>query len=97
MQATQTDHALCAVSTALELRRRLGEPPHAVVASQPIAYAVCLGLHTGPVAVESLSGETPNLAIWLEYHAVPDTIFASGATMRLVHGGSGYHRGVWMA
>jgi len=78
MQATQTDQVLCAVSTALALRRRLGEPPHAVVASHPMTYAVCLGLHTGSVAVESPSGETPNLATWLQYHAVPDTIFASG-------------------
>ena len=68
---------------------------HAVVASQSMTYAVRLGLHTGLVAVASLSGEMSNLAIWLRYHAVPDTIFASGATIRLVHGGWATPRSKW--
>ena len=52
MQATQIDHALCAVSTALELRHRLGEPPacggcfpiHDVCCPPGVAYrAGCRG------------------------------------------------------
>jgi class 3 adenylate cyclase len=41
-------------------------------------------LHTGPLAVGNLTGETPNLAIWFQYQAEPNTILISAATMRLV-------------
>ncbi len=75
----QAGHAECGVSAALELCRCLGEAQ--------FAAAVRLGLHTGPVALESLTGETPNLAVWLQYQAAPNTILASGATLQLVTDG----------
>ena len=43
-----------------------------------------MGLHTGPVALENMSGDTINLAIWLQYQAQPGRLMVSAATMQLV-------------
>jgi class 3 adenylate cyclase len=55
-----------------------------------------MGMHSGPVAVDSLSsdqplaattmGETVHLAVWLQYVAAPGTLLGSEATMRLIQG-----------
>jgi DNA-binding winged helix-turn-helix (wHTH) protein len=80
----QSDHARRGLSAALTLRRRLRDAYANLEAVQQITYSVSQGLHTGPVATGNLIGETPNLAIWFQYQAEPDTILISGATMRLV-------------
>jgi class 3 adenylate cyclase len=41
-----------------------------------------MGLHTGPVALGSMSGDTVNLAVWLQYQAQPGRLLVSAATMQ---------------
>jgi class 3 adenylate cyclase len=55
-----------------------------------------MGIHTGPVVLDSLSGVQPitattmgatvQLAVWLQYIAAPGTLLTSEATMRLIQG-----------
>ena len=82
-------HARQAILAALELQRRLGEQ-HA----EPTAkLAVRMGLHTGPVAIDSIPndqriaptemGETMHLALWLQYLAESGTLLISEATRQL--------------
>jgi class 3 adenylate cyclase/tetratricopeptide (TPR) repeat protein len=76
---------LAAVDGVGALRERLGR-----------ALAVRVGVHTGPVVVgemgagarrETLAlGETTNVAARLEAAAAPDTVVASGTTVRLARG-----------
>ena len=78
------DHAQRAVSAALDLQHRLRthvtEPP----TQATISGSARMGLHTGPVALESMSGDTVNLAVWLQYQAPPGRLLVSAATMQLV-------------
>jgi len=76
---------LAAVDGVSALRERLGR-----------SLAVRVGVHTGPVVVgemgagarrETLAlGETTNIAARLEAAAAPDTVVASGTTLRLARG-----------
>jgi class 3 adenylate cyclase/tetratricopeptide (TPR) repeat protein len=76
---------LAAIDGVGALRERLGRP-----------LAVRVGVHTGPVVIgemgagarrETLAlGETTNMAARLEAAAAPDTVVASGATLRLARG-----------
>lgn len=76
---------LAAVDGVKALRERLGRP-----------LAVRVGVHTGPVVVgemgagarrETLAlGETTNVAARLEGAAAPNTVVASGMTLRLARG-----------
>jgi class 3 adenylate cyclase/tetratricopeptide (TPR) repeat protein len=76
---------LAAIDGVKALRERLGR-----------ALAVRVGVHTGPVVVgemgagarrETLAlGETTNVAARLEAAAAPDTVVASGTTVRLAPG-----------
>jgi DNA-binding winged helix-turn-helix (wHTH) protein len=88
------DHAQRAVRAALELQRRLRALYADCKASQVTEAAVRIGLHSGPVAADSLSGAQPiapttmgdtvQLAVWLQYVAAPGTLLSSEATMRLI-------------
>jgi adenylate cyclase len=90
------DHAQQAVLAAMELQRRLRTPSADLGAVQLTATAVRMGLHTGAVAGDDLSGEqqaaatamddTMSLAVWLQYLAEPGTLLVSGATMQLLQG-----------
>lgn len=80
----QGDHARRGLSASIALRQRFRDAYANPKVLQPSAYSVSQGLHTGPVAVGNLTGETPNLAIWFQYQAGPDTILISAATMRFV-------------
>jgi DNA-binding winged helix-turn-helix (wHTH) protein len=89
-----TEHARRAVLAALELQRRLptlyphGNTVHATGA------AVRMGIHSGPVVANSLSGGQPMaattseatvyLAVWLQYTTQPGTLLTSEATIRLL-------------
>jgi class 3 adenylate cyclase/tetratricopeptide (TPR) repeat protein len=76
---------LAAIDGVRALRERLGR-----------SLAVRVGVHTGPVVVgemgagarrETLAlGETTNVAARLEAAAAPDTVVASGTTLRLARG-----------
>jgi adenylate cyclase len=95
-----------AVLAAMELQRRLQALNTDIRASQVIASAIRMGLHTGSVAMNSISGdqhidatgmeETMHLAVWLQYLTEPGTLLTSEATMRLLQGEMPYavHRDV---
>ena len=72
----RSDHAIRGVSAALELLRGLGEAQ--------LGAEARLGLHTGSVDIENVTGETPNLAVWLQYQTAPNSLLMSGATMQLM-------------
>jgi class 3 adenylate cyclase len=91
---TQDDHARRGLSAAVALRQRLRNAWANAEGLPPSAYSVSQGLHTGPLAVGYLTGETPNLAIWFQYQAEPNTILLSAATMRLVEDIVSAERGV---
>lgn len=85
-----TDHAQQALLAARELQRCLREQH-----TGPMAHlAVRMGLHTGPVAVDSIPtdqrlaptemGETTHLALWLQYLAESGTLLISETTLQLV-------------
>jgi class 3 adenylate cyclase len=78
------DHAQRAVSAALDLQHRLRTPATETTTQATISGSARIGLHTGPVALESLSGDTVNLAVWLQYQAQPGRLLVSAATMQLV-------------
>ena len=85
-----------AVLAAMELQRRLQALYADLNAAEVIASGVRMGLHTGPVVVDNISGdqhiaattmgETMHLAVWLQYLTEPGTLLASEATMRLIQG-----------
>jgi len=78
------DHAQRAVSAALDLQHRLRTPATEASTQSTISGSARMGLHTGPVALESLSGDTVNLAVWLQYQAQPGRLLVSAATMQWV-------------
>lgn len=90
------DHARRAVLAATELQRRLRERGADPDTRQTVKLAVRMGLHTGPVAIDSIPddqriastemGQTMHLAIWLQYLAEPGTLLTSEATMRQAPG-----------
>ena len=80
------DHAQRAVSAALDLQQRLHTSATEASAQSTISCSARIGLHTGPVALESMSGDTINLAVWLQYQAQPGRLLVSAATMQLVQG-----------
>src|SRR5262249_2439991 len=95
-----------AVLAAMELQRRLQALNTDIKASQAIASAIRMGLHTGSVALDDISGdqhidatgmeETMHLAVWLQYLTEPGTLLTSEATMLLPQGEMPYavHRDV---
>jgi class 3 adenylate cyclase len=78
------DHAQRAVSAALDLQHRLRTPATETTTQATISGSARMGLHTGPVARESLSGDTVNLAVWLQYQAQPGRLLVSVATMQRI-------------
>jgi class 3 adenylate cyclase len=90
------DHARRAVLVTTELQRRLQARHVDHSAPQTTASAVRMGLHTGPVTMDNLSGvpslaattmgDTLHLAAWLQYLSEPGTLLMSEATMRLLQG-----------
>ena len=78
------DHAQRAVSAALDLQHRLRTPATEASAQSTILGSARMGLHTGPIALESLSGDTVNLAVWLQYQAQPGRLLVSAATMQRI-------------
>jgi adenylate cyclase len=78
------DHAQRAVSAALDLQHRLRTRATEASTQATISGSARIGLHTGPVALESLSGDTVNLAVWLQYQAQPGRLLVSATTMQLV-------------
>jgi adenylate cyclase len=78
------DHAQRAISAALDLQQRL-RPHVAGITTQPTrSGSARIGLHTGPVPRGGMSGDTINLAVWLQYQAQPGSLLVSAATMQLV-------------
>jgi DNA-binding winged helix-turn-helix (wHTH) protein len=87
-----------AVLATMELQRCLPalDTDRNLRAPLVIASATRMGLHTGPVAMASLSsdqpmasttmGETIHLAVWLQYLTEPGTLLISETTMRLIQG-----------
>ena len=80
----RADHAQRAVSAALDLQHRLRTPATETTTQATISGSARIGLHTGPVALESMSGDTVNLAVWLQYQAQPGKLLVSAATMQWV-------------
>ena len=88
------DHARRAVLAALELQQRLGAHRPAPPLPPDVSLNACLGVHTGPVVVGPLEGDTQrlytavgattHLAIRLQHLAAPGTVVLSDATYRLV-------------
>lgn len=86
------DHARRAVLSAREIQQRLGEHQADSVARQTLQQSVRMGLHTGPVAIDSMPpdrhiastemGETTHLALWLQYLAESGTLLISEATIQ---------------
>ncbi|ETW98402.1 MAG: hypothetical protein ETSY1_18925 [Candidatus Entotheonella factor] len=89
------DHTHRAVRAALDLQQRFQQYCSNAEMSLRDAATVRMGVHTGPVDVDSLAqdplitapatGETMHIAIWLQYRAAPGTLLTSEATMQLVH------------
>lgn len=89
-------HARLAVRAATELQRRLQALDADLNVPQATVSVVRMGIHTGPVAVDSLSNElritptsteeTLHLAVWLQYLTEPGTLLASATTMQLLQG-----------
>src|SRR5262245_25970427 len=88
------DHARRAVLSALELQQRLSAYRSAPSLPPDVVLNTCLGVHTGPVVVGPLAGDTQqlytavgattSLATRLQHLAAPDTIVCSDATYQLV-------------
>jgi len=93
---TSAEHARRAVLAATELQRRLQARDADFSAPQATASAVRMGLHTGPVTMDYLSGdaqiaptamgETLHLAVWLQYLTEPGALLISEATMQWMQG-----------
>jgi adenylate cyclase len=86
------DHSRRALWVALRLQQRLQQRLVELDARQAFQLSVRMGLHTGPVAIDSVSqdqriasttlGATMNLAVWLQYLAPPGTLLLSANTMQ---------------
>jgi DNA-binding winged helix-turn-helix (wHTH) protein len=87
------DHGPRALQVALRLQQRLRQRLLEIDARQAFQLSVRMGLHSGPVAVDSIPqdqriastelGETMNLAVWLQYLAEPGTLLVSDSTLRI--------------
>jgi predicted ATPase/class 3 adenylate cyclase len=90
------DHAVRAVSAALDVHRALAAYASALRQDSGIDLAVRIGVNTGPVVVGKIGddlrmdytaqGETVNLAARLQAAAPPGGVLVSDATHRLVAG-----------
>jgi predicted ATPase/class 3 adenylate cyclase len=90
----QEDHAWRAVRTGLRLPHHLREACVDLATHQGTALALRLGAHTGQVVVghhgderqhvATVTGDTGDLAVRLQYLAEPDTLLVSETTLRLV-------------
>jgi class 3 adenylate cyclase len=88
------DDAQRAVHTGLGIVEAMGTLNGQLQAEYGIAFAVRLGIHTGPVVVGAMGGggrhehlalgETPNIAARLEALATPNTVVISAVTAQLV-------------
>jgi class 3 adenylate cyclase len=95
MLFAQEAHAQRAVRAALALQRRVQDQAHALDPRLPTDISVRVGVHTGPLAMPSLTeapwcsswgtAETTTLAVWLHYLAMPGTLLASHATLPFLH------------
>lgn len=93
MLFTQEAHAQRAVRAALALHQRMQDQATALDARLPVA--VRMGVHTGPMAIPSLTevpwcsswstAETTTLAVWLHYLALPGTLLTSQATLPFLY------------
>jgi hypothetical protein len=94
LPAAQEDHAQRAVLAALGLQHRLQQVPTAGRRTPTPLLLVCMGVHTGPVAVGGLNddeaaatavvGETVTQAVAIQTTATPGVLRCSAATARLV-------------
>jgi DNA-binding winged helix-turn-helix (wHTH) protein len=92
----RAEHARLAVQAATELQRRLQALDVGLSVPQAAVSIVRMGIHTGPVAIDSLSsnlqiapttmGETLHLAVWLQYLTEPGTLLVGDATMQRLQG-----------
>jgi DNA-binding winged helix-turn-helix (wHTH) protein len=90
MLFAQEAHAQRAVRAALALQQRVQDRASALDARLPIDLAIRFGVHTGPLAMPSLTevpwcsswstAETTTLAVWLHYLARPGTLLTTQAT-----------------
>jgi class 3 adenylate cyclase len=88
------DDAQRAVHTSLGIVEAVGTLNGRLQAEYGVALAVRLGIHTGPVVVDTMGGggrhehlalgETPNIAARLEGLAAPNTVVISAITAQLV-------------
>lgn len=95
MLFTQEAHAQRAVRAALALHQRVQEQVTALDARLPVDVTVRFGMHTGPMAMPSLTdvpwdaswstAETTTFAVWLHYLALPGTLLTSQATLPFLH------------
>jgi len=93
MPVSCEDHGQRALRVAIQLRQRLRQRLLELDAQQAFQLSVRMGLHSGPVAVDSIPqdqriastalGETMNLAVWLQYLAAPGALLISHSTLRL--------------
>jgi DNA-binding winged helix-turn-helix (wHTH) protein len=93
MPVSCEDHGQRALRVALQLQQRLRQRLLELDAQQAFQLSVRMGLHSGPVAVDSVPqdqriastelGETMNLAVWLQYLAAPGALLISHSTLRL--------------
>ena len=94
LRCTQEAHAPRAVQAALALQQRMQDAVTALDTPLPIDVTVRCGVHTGPLAVPSLTDvpwdasltteETTTVAVWLHYLALPGTLLTSQATLQFL-------------
>lgn len=90
------DDAQRAVHAGIGIPSAIGSLNAQLRATYAVTLAVRIGIHTGPVVVGEMGGntrqenlamgETPNLAARLQALAAPDTVVISSATSQLVSG-----------
>jgi class 3 adenylate cyclase len=95
---TEEAHAQRAVCAALRLQRGVQASATALNAHLPIDVTVRCGVHTGPLAVPTLSDvpwcssmttvETMTVAVWLHYLALPEMLLTSQATLQFLSEGA---------
>jgi class 3 adenylate cyclase len=95
MLFAQEAHAQRAVRAAFALQRRVQDQASALDARLPTDISVRVGVHTGPLAMPTLTevpwcsswstAETTTLAVWLHYLAMPGTLLTSQATLPFLH------------
>jgi class 3 adenylate cyclase len=94
------DHARRAVLAALRLQKSMHDGLATLKAEPAAEMTVRIGIHTGPIAIRSLSGhqpawsitqtETTTLAFWLHYHAKAGVLLTTRATIPLVQDAVAY-------